>query len=59
MILQSEAQFANNLGRRSARTHFNPNASASEENSIWEKLSRIFTFGCIETSHNNNGTKLH
>ena len=52
MILQSEAQFLDSYGRRSERRMGHSNTS--EGNSMWDKLSRIFSFGCIETSHNNN-----
>ena len=51
MILQSEAQFLDNYGRKTEvqrRTY----SHATEPDSLWDKLSRIFTFGCIEANHN-------
>lgn len=27
---------------------------ATEPDTLWDKFSRIFTFGCIEANHNNN-----
>ncbi len=58
MMFQSEAQFLDNYGqgRKSEMPlgRFNQNGTADgEDNTIWDKLSKIFTFGCIETSHNN------
>lgn len=53
MIFQSEAQFLDNYGARRSERPMRLKNGQIEENSIWDKLSRIFTFGCIETSHNN------
>ena len=55
MILQSEAQFLDSYGRRSER-RMRHSANNEGDGSLWDKLSRIFSFGCIETSHNNNNT---
>jgi len=55
MMFQSEAQFLNNYGgRRTVNDgrHFT-GRPAAEESSMWDKLSRIFTFGCIEANHNS------
>jgi len=41
-----------NYSRRSVKPQFN--GRITDENTIWDKLSRIFTFGCIETSHNGD-----
>jgi len=51
MMFQSEAQFLDNYGERPIG-RFNGQQS-NQENTMWDKLSKIFTFGCIETSHNN------
>lgn len=51
MILQSEAQFMDQ-GRRTEHRQRQYGGQA-EENSVWDTLSRIFSFGCIETNHNN------
>lgn len=52
MMFQSEAQFLDNYARHSeqVRGRF---AQQGGDDSVWDKLSRIFTFGCIETNHNN------
>ena len=47
LMMQSEKQFIEEYGNR--RTKADTNAS---EESIWDKVSRMFTFGCIETNHN-------
>jgi len=52
MLFQSEAQFLENYGGRASEIPTRFKNGQMEENSIWDKLSRIFTFGCIETSHN-------
>lgn len=54
MILESEKQFLNNYGRRTEIDRRSVPGGNVQEESMWDKLSRIFTFGCIETSHNNN-----
>jgi len=51
MMFQSEAQFLDNYGERPIG-RFNTQQN-NQENTMWDKLSKIFTFGCIETSHNN------
>ena len=51
MILESEKQFMNDYGRRTEIERRTLQAPEDSE-SMWDKLSRIFTFGCIETSHN-------
>lgn len=50
MMFQSEAQFLDNYGERPIGRF---NGQSNQENTMWDKLSKIFTFGCIETSHNN------
>jgi len=45
-----------NYGRHSekVRGRFDNNqGGGGGDDSVWDKLSRIFTFGCIETNHNN------
>ena len=54
MILESEKQFLDNYGRRTEIERRTMHGGVVQEESMWDKLSRIFTFGCIETSHNNN-----
>ena len=51
MILESEKQFMNDYGRRTEIERRTLQAPEESE-SMWDKLSRIFTFGCIETSYN-------
>lgn len=51
MILQGEAQFMDQGRRTEHQRHFA--GHGAEESSVWDTLSRIFTFGCIETNHNN------
>lgn len=50
MLLQSESQFMKDDNRRDSHRD-----NLNEDNTIWDKLSRIFTFGCIETNHNDSG----
>ena len=55
LILQSESQFMDNYGRKTEReigrqTHYSTRSAG--EDSMWDRLTRIFTFGCMETSHN-------
>ena len=47
LMMHSERQFLDDYARGDKR-----NTSYQSDNTIWDKLSRIFTFGCIETSHN-------
>ena len=47
LMMHSERQFLDDYARNDKR-----NTSYQSDNTIWDKLSRIFTFGCIETSHN-------
>lgn len=57
MILESEKQFLDNYGRRTEIERRTMHGGVVQEESMWDKLSRIFTFGCIETSHNNNNDR--
>ena len=53
LIFRSESQFNQAAyGNSGARQSKNYEGNIPDENSFWDKLSRIFTFGCIETSHN-------
>ena len=51
LIMRSESQF-NNSGYGNNGSRQVKNYEVPDDNSFWDKLSRIFTFGCIETSHN-------
>ena len=55
MMYQREAQFLESYGReRQTQNQFNGfNQKPEPSDSLWDKLGRIFTFGCIETNHNN------
>ena len=62
MMYQSEAQFLDGYGGRGrlgggrfsegAQNRYFGNKTGGEGDSMWDKLSRLFTFGCIETNHN-------
>ena len=51
MILKGESQFGKKRG--SVRASNSSAADAAEPSSFWSSLTKIFTLGCIETSHNN------
>ena len=53
MMFQSEAQFLDNYGRHTEQVRGRFANQQGSDDSVWDKLSRIFTFGCIETNHNN------
>ena len=50
LMMQSERQFIEEYGR--GKGNMRGGTQPQEEETVWERFSRMFTFGCIETNHN-------